>query len=368
MSLKHWQVGKHWLARLLVGLTLSSAAVALPVQAAGSLSDISIAGGAAFINSKLTLSGHSAIIAQQGWLEAELKKRGLGLKWFPVAHAATGPMINEGFTSRQIQFASYGDLPSLILNASGVSTRLVVPNGLGVAGDTYLVVPAKSAAKTIHDLKGKRLAIHKGRPWEVPLIRLLEKEGLSYDDFQTYNIDPQAGTVALATGGVDALYTSFNDAFMLEERKVGRILWSTAEMPEDWKMRTELWGAKWFLDDYPDLAQLVVTAYIKAADWASRPENRTEAIKLIVRPGTPDAIVKRTYSGDDDAWRRQWAPIFTPPLVQHYRVSERFAADRKLISARVDIDKLIDDRFARNALDDLGIAGRWADIAAAARP
>jgi len=344
------------LASGLVGLFLGFAA---PAQAEDLPKEIHIAGGASFQNGELALTGHAAIIQQQGWLEAELKKRGVKLSWFAVSHSATGPMINEAFANHNIEFAGYGDLPSLILNASGFETRVVVPNGLGGTGDTYLVVPTNSTAKSIEDLKGKRLAIHKGRPWEIPLLRLLESKGLSYSDFQTYNIDPQAGAVALATGGVDALYTIGNDAFMLEERHVGKILWSTAQQPADWKMRTELWGAGWFIDKYPELTQLVVTAYLKAGYWASLPENREAAIRTNVRPGTPESIVRRVYEGNDSVWKDRWSPLFTPDLSEHYKVTESYAFNKQLISAHVDTAKLLDARFVNNALQDLQLTHYW---------
>ena len=332
--------------------------------AAPPVTEIHIAGGASFQEGKIALVGYSAIIEQQGWLSEELKKKGIKLSWFPVSHAATGPMINEAFASKAIEFAGYGDLPSLILNASGVETRLIVPNGLSGAGDTYLVVPANSPAKSIEDLKGKRLAVHKGRPWEIPLLRLLDSKGLTYADFQTYNIDPNAGAIALTTGNVDGLYTIANDAFLLEEKHVGRILWSTAEVADDWKMRTELWGAKWFLDEHPDIAQLVVTAYVKAAAWAANPVNRDAALKLVVRPGTPEVVIKRTYAGDDSQWRSRWSPVFLPSLTDHYRITESYAFDKKLVGAHVDIGHLIEPKFVNAALADQHLTQFWPTLSA----
>src|SRR5688572_5230504 len=79
-------------------------------------------------NGKLEVGGTGAPgrVAREGWLERELKKRGIALEWLPVA-GDTGPVINEAFASGRIQFASYGDLPSLILNAAGVRTQMVLP-------------------------------------------------------------------------------------------------------------------------------------------------------------------------------------------------------------------------------------------------
>ena len=82
----------------------------------------------------------------------------------PVSTAAVGTLVNEAFTNGSIDFAGYGDLPSVVVNASGTHTRLIVPGGVG--SNTYLVVPAGSTAKSIVDLKGKRIALNRGRPWK----------------------------------------------------------------------------------------------------------------------------------------------------------------------------------------------------------
>jgi len=196
-----------------------------------------------------------------------------------------GPLINEAFANHTIQFGGYGELPAIILNGNGASdtTRLLVSSA---SSDAYLVVPVDSTAKSIEDLKGLRLSINKGRPWELPLLRLLDAKRLTYNDFQIYNLNSEAGTVALATKNVDGLFTM--SAYQLEDKGVGKIIWSTKQAPLSWKTGMGLWGAKDFIDQHPNLTQLVVTAYLKAAYWASLDENR----KAIIHIGTITALRK----------------------------------------------------------------------------
>lgn len=285
---------------------------------------VRIASVAYFDGGKASYVGIAAVIAQQGWLAQELKKRGIELEWVPAPHSNVGPVINEAFANNSLDFAAYGDLPSIILNAGGVDTRIVVPTGRGL--DTFLVVPANSTAKTIQDLKGKRIAIHRGRPWEVPFIHLLEKEKLDYKDFKILNINPPAGAAALAANSVDALYT-LNDAFVLEDKKVGRIIWSTQQAPADWRMRAELWGAKSFIDRHPDLTQLVATAYIKAAHWAAQSENKEAIIKIGTRSGAPESVIRREYD-DGVPWRDRWSPLFENYVQKHYQHTAKYAIEK----------------------------------------
>lgn len=331
----------------------------------GSGSTLKIAVVSYFSGQNIQLGGVDYVIDKQGWLREALAKRGITLAWFPAPNAAVGPIVNEAFASRQIEYASYSDLPSIILNASGsaAKTKLVVP---GAPTDSYLVVPKASQARSIEDLKGKRLAIHRGRPWELPLLRLLESRGLSYRDFQIYNINPEAGAAAVATGGVDGLFTI--SPFGLEDKGVAKIVWSTADMPLSWKSWGGFWVARSHLERQPEIAQLVVTAYVKAAHWVSQPENKEEVIRQATRSGLSERIVRRTYDESNISWKDRWSPLFRPELYEHYREAVAFARKNAIIQSDVDVNALLDDRLAQTALKQLNLTNYWTLPAAAGRP
>jgi sulfonate transport system substrate-binding protein len=341
-----------------LGLFSSFSHAARPATAAEKLPEkLRISTVSYFRDGKTVFIGPSAIVSEQGWLAAELKKLNIELEWVPAPHQSVGQTINESFANKSIDFAGYGDLPSIILNASGVETRVVIPSGYG--SDTFLVVPANSPAKTIEDLKGKKIAVHRGRPWELPFSRLLETKNLTYKDFKIFNINPSAGAAAIAAGGVDALYT-LNDAYLLEDKKVGRIIWSTKQAPADWKMRAELWGSKEFIDKYPQLTQLVATAYVKAAYWSAQDENRDELIRINARSGTPESVVRREYAELTLPWKERWSPLFTATQRAHYEHAVSYALEKKLIRRNVSVDNLIETRFTEQALRDLKLEDFWA--------
>lgn len=319
-------------------------------------STLKIAVVSSYVGNQVRLSGVDYAIEKQGWLREELAKRNVKLEWFPAPNAAVGPIVNEAFANHQLQFASYSDLPSIILNASNTSgkTKLVVP---GNPSESYLVVPKGSSARSIEDLKGKRLAIHRGRPWELPLLRLLESKGLSYKDFQIYNINPEAGSAAVATGGVDGLFTI--SPFSLEDKGVAKVIWSTADQPLSWKSWGGFWAARRHLEQQPEIAQLVVNAYVKAAHWVSQPENKEEIILLGTRNGTPERIVRRTYDETNISWKDRWSPLFPQELYQHYREAVAFARKNEIIKGDIDVDVLLDDSLVRNALKELALNDYW---------
>jgi sulfonate transport system substrate-binding protein len=309
----------------------------------------------AALTGERAFSGLTSVIVSDGWLEHELAKHGVGIEWVPVPGASVGPTINEGFANHTIDIASYGDLPSIIANAAGVQTELIVPSGRG--GDTYLIVPPDSTATSLLDLKGKTIAIHRGRPWELPFSRLVDSLGLTYADFDVRNLEPQAGAAALAAHKVDALYSI--SAYQLVQRGVGKIVWSTAQAPPDWKMRAEVWAARDFVEKYPDLTQIIATAYVKAAHWASLSEHRSQMLTLLARAGTPIEVLDKEY-GEGDVWRDRWSPLFDQPVLLHYRNAIGYAREKKMISRDLDFNNCYDDRFVKEALDQLGLGNYWA--------
>jgi sulfonate transport system substrate-binding protein len=305
---------------------------------------------------KTLFSGSSALVAEQGWLAVELDKLGVKLHWVPVTTNSVAVQVNEGFANKSIDFAQYGDLPSIIANASGLRTRLVVPGGS--LNNTYLVVPAGSSARSIKDLKGKKIALHRGRPWEFPFARLLEANGMKQSDVRILNLNPQAGASALASGSADAFFT-LSDAFLLEDKKVGKIIWSSKQAPQDWKMRAELWGDSAFLDKYPQLAQLVATAYVKAHQSVAGGKGREEYIQHEVAAGHVRSLIEREMDGDTTAWNARWAPLFTPALRAHYAAGAAYAQQSRLIGRPLDTSGLYAPQFVEQALVQLKLQNYW---------
>lgn len=301
---------------------------------------------------KPSFSGLTAVIVTDGWLDAELRKRGVTIEWVPISGASVGPTINEGFANGTIDVANYGDLPSIIANAAGIRTKLIVPSGRG--SDTYLLVPPDSDARSILDLKGKRIAIHRGRPWELPFSRLLDSVGLSYDDFSVLNLEPQAGAAALAARKVDALYTV--TPYTLVDKGIGKIIWSTAQAPPDWKMRAELWVSSDFARRNSELTQVIATAYVRAAHWAAL--NRDEMLRILATSGTPVDVLSRDY-GEGDTWRDRWSPLFDGPVLAHYDQAVAYAQQKRMIARAVDFHECYDERYVHAALADLGLENFW---------
>jgi len=65
-------------------------------------------------------------------------------------------------------------------------------------------VPKDSAIQSVADLKGKKVALNKGRNVHYLLVRLLEKNGLKPNDVQTIYLSPADARAAFESKSVDA--------------------------------------------------------------------------------------------------------------------------------------------------------------------
>lgn len=325
---------------------------------------VRIATVAYHLNGKTHYLGSTALATDTG-LEEALAKRGVKLEWVPAATAMVGPIVNEAFANKSIDFAVYGDLPPIILNGSKPRVQLVAP--WGRSGNSYLVVPANSGAKSIVDLKGKRIALHRGRPWEIPFANLVQKNGLQLSDFKIVNVNPQVGAAALASGSVDAFF-SLNDAYNLEDKGVGKIIWSTKNAPPDWKLMGGLWARNEFVQEYPELTQAIVTSFVKANHWAAQDAHKETYIKEYASLVQPESVVKRDYDDDSVSWRDRWSPLYDQALIEHYKRATSYARSSGLIRNEIDLKQLLNARFVEQALKELRLQAFWAPARLASQP
>lgn len=345
-------------------IALIAAAASLALAACGghhssALKPLRIIAGGTEVNGKYLPTGLNGIVSQQGWLKGELAKQGYDLQFVDMPHAIGGPMINEGFVRRTVEFAYYGDLPAVIGASAGAPIRLVLPFNAGT--NTYLLVPPGSKAATLADLKGKRIALHRGRPWEAVFARYVQDQGLKMDDFQVYNVNPSAGAAALAAGKVDAFVGPIADAYQLQSKHAGKVLWSTKEGPREWAQRTELFGRKDFVDANPKVSELVAAAYIRAGQWASKDENKDAYIASASRE-TPEAAIRADLESPQP-WKDRFSPYSSAGIQNHYQAIVDYAAATGLIKSKPDVAPLTDVSLVGPAVKLAGAEGYWPDSA-----
>jgi sulfonate transport system substrate-binding protein len=296
-------------------------------------------------------SGVWGVFDDKGWLKEELAKVGVTVKTIYLTGA--GPAVNEAFANDTIDVAMYGDLPAIVGKAGGLDTVWLAGNSVG--NESALVVPSSSAATSLADLKGKRIVVHKGRPWELGLSLLLDEQSLKPSDFKIYNLPEGQIPNTVAANAVDAAYVSWSTALTIEKRKVGRVIWSNLDKPAHWKYTSELFATRKFTDQHPEIVQILVNQWVRASAWAD--QNEEEYTRI-------GAKSSGSYDIDVKARGGKRVALVTSPTIpefriEHYRRSAEFAKKKGYIRSDIDIPSWLNTSFLDKALKEQKLENFW---------
>jgi sulfonate transport system substrate-binding protein len=137
-----------------------------------------------------------ALLTAAGELDAVPYK----IKW---ATFTSGAPELEALNAGAIDFAATGNTPPIFSAAAG-GKIVIVSAGQDTASGDAVLVPKGSGARTVADLRGKRVAVAKGSSAHGNLLLQLKKAGLKPADVETTFLAPADGYIALSAGRVAA--------------------------------------------------------------------------------------------------------------------------------------------------------------------
>lgn len=144
-------------------------------------------------------SPSSLVLRRFGWLEEDLKKDGIGVKW--VFSAGSNRAL-EYLNGNSIDIGSSAGLAALLARANG--NAITAPYIFSRPEWTALVVPKDSPIQSLKDLKGKKIAATKGTDPYLFMLRALKTVGLKRSDIEHVALQHADGRAALEQGRVDA--------------------------------------------------------------------------------------------------------------------------------------------------------------------
>src|SRR5215218_10741029 len=150
-----------------------------------------------------TFPSGDLIVKNNKWLEDALPD--YNIKWVKFD---SGADVNTAFIAKELDFGALGSSPV----ARGLSAPLNIPYKvafvLDVAGDNEALVARNgSGINTIADLKGKRVGTPFASTAHYSLLAALNQNGLSANDVQLVDLQPQAILAAFDRGDIDAAYS-----------------------------------------------------------------------------------------------------------------------------------------------------------------
>jgi sulfonate transport system substrate-binding protein len=142
-----------------------------------------------------------ALLRQDGALERALAPLGTGLSWHEFT---SGLPIMEALNAGQIDVsADVADTVPIFAQAAAARITYIAQEAPSPEAQAILV-PADSPAKTVADLKGRRVAVTKGAGSHYLLLAALAEAKLTFKDITPAYLTPADGRAALASGGVEA--------------------------------------------------------------------------------------------------------------------------------------------------------------------
>ncbi len=281
----------------------------------------------------------SLVLKEKGWLDDAAKQQGVSVEWI---QSAGSNKANEALRADAVQVGSTAGSAALLARSNGSPIKTIAL--YSQPEWSALVVKKDSDIASPKDLKGKSVAATKGTDPYFFLLQTLKEAGLSEKDITLQNIQHADGRTALSNGSVDA-WAGLDPIMATAEKEDAKLVYRNL----DFNTYGALNAREDFIQESPELAQLVVDSYQKAREWsAAHPE---ETADILADAAGLDKDVAETVITERSNLDVPGAPsqAFTtvlknigPTLVENKDVASQDKVDQALAT-------LVDGQFAAKA-------------------
>ena len=268
--------------------------------------------------------GLLSLLKGRGTLEKRLAPLGVSVKW---TEFTAGPVQLEALNVGSIDFGDVGEAPPIFAQAAGAPLAYVGATVPRPASEAVLV-PKGSAIKTVADLKGKKIALNKGSNVHYFLVKLLEKQGLTYADVSPVFLPPSDARAAFEKGSVDA-WVIWDPFFAAAEKALDATVLADATGVVG--NRAYYFSSLGYVDKNADVLKVVIEELDKVDQWGAA--NRSAlAAELSQLFGIPRPVLELSVS------RQKFGttPITKAILGEQQKIADTFF-DLKLIPKRINV-------------------------------
>lgn len=260
------------------------------------------------------------------------------------------PTVVESLKTRKVDATFLLAPLAMVLREQGVPIHIVY---LGHRDGSTVIVPKRSTARTLRDLKGKTFA----RPSKfsnqyLVITKLMEDEGMRPGDIAFVDMAPPDMPSALAAGAIDAYFVGEPYPAKAELSGTGRVLYYAKDI---WPhfiscvlvVRDEL------IAEHPEIVRDLVRGIAESGEWAER--NRLAAARLVARTDYYNQDRKLlefvlTQPPDRVSYRQ------LAPTDEDMRAIMRYAIRAGILHGPIDLGDLVDRRFIPDHIQPIGIA------------
>lgn len=259
--------------RFLKTTTLGMASMALALSFTSSLAEtIKIGIGHQSMCTDTYTAG--IVVKELKLLEKHLPKTGkykdakYEIKWSD--YSSGGPITNQ-MLANKLNFGVMGDYPLIVNGAKFQATKSL--RTLYVAGTGYnlkgsgnaIVVPVKSSAKSIYDLKGKAISTPVGSAAWGMLLKAMQDAKIDRKEWTMKNQSPAVGAANIAAGKIDGHSDFCPWSEIMEFRGTGRKVYDGSETGVPYLHGVVV--REDFAKKYPEVVVAFLKAVYEAGDW-----------------------------------------------------------------------------------------------------
>ncbi|MSP98155.1 MAG: hypothetical protein EXR29_13260 [Betaproteobacteria bacterium] len=284
------------------------------------------------------------------------REQGIEVK---LENFAGGAQAMAPLSAGQLDVTPSSGITPALFNAfaRGLPLRIVGPNSIDLEGGNVLMVrnDLKGQIQRFSNLKGSKIAVNTAGSALLYMIgKMLESDGLSIKDVEiVYMPFPDMGTafqnkaIAAATE-VEPFITLFQDRGLAYAWKSAA---DTIRNPH-FQVAVVIYNSDWAQKN-PAAAQGFMTAYLKGSrdfvDAAKGGKIRSEVV---------DILIKHTRVKDKALYDRMRWPHPDPNGVvvkESLRDQQDWHAKDGTVPKKVDIDAIVDDRYVKHSIQQLGL-------------
>jgi sulfonate transport system substrate-binding protein len=281
----------------------------------------------------------SMVLKQQGLLEKEFAKDGIGVRW--VQSLGSNKAL-EFLNAGSIDFGSTAGSAALLgkINGNPIKSIYVYSRPEWTA----LVTGKDTAINKIEDLKGKRVAVTRGTDPHVFLVRALQSVGLSEKDIVPVLLQHPDGKIALVRGDVDA-WAGLDPMMAQAQVEDGARLFYRNNAANTYGI---LNAGEDFLTKYPDLTKRVLGVYEDARKFSLANYDAEKRVFMDVTK-LPENVVDIQLKERTELTFNRIGAEQRDTILQAGLALQQAGVIAPSVDVKKTLDDLVDDRFVTAA-------------------
>jgi sulfonate transport system substrate-binding protein len=281
----------------------------------------------------------SMVLKQNGLLEKEFAKDGIGVRWVQTLGSNKAlEFLNAG----SIDFGSTAGSAALLSKINGNPIKSIYVYSRPEW--TALVTRKDTAINKIEDLKGKRVAVTRGTDPHIFLVRALQSAGLTEKDIVPVLLQHPDGKIALIRGDVDA-WAGLDPMMAQAQVEDGARLFYRNKAANTYGI---LNAGEDFLSRYPDLTKRVLGFYEDARKYCLSHYDDEKKVFMDVTK-LPDAVADIQLKERTELTFNRIGPEQRDTILQAGLALQQAGVIPPSVDVKKTLDDLIDDRFVTAA-------------------